>query len=186
MGDVLESLTEDHIAWAMNQKIFFVSTAPLSESGHINCSPKASGCYQFPDNETFIYSDFTGSANETIAHVNENGRILIMFCSFEGPPRIMRLHGQGQVILPGHQDFNTFKTQFPENLGLRSFIKVAINRASVSCGYSVPLFEFAGHRDALDKWAHVQGEEKLKEYRANKNSTSIDGLPTYERLRRKE
>ena len=164
MGDVLESLTEDHIAWAMKQKIFFASTAPLCESGHVNCSPKASGCYQFPDNESFIYSDFTGSANETIAHVNENGRILIMFCSFEGPPRIMRLH----------------------NLGLRSFIKVTINRASVSCGYSVPLFEFAGHRDALDKWANVQGEEKLQEYRAKKNSTSIDGLPGYELLRRKK
>ena len=186
MGDVLESLTEDHIAWAMKQKVFFVSTAPLSKSGHVNCSPKASGCYLFPDNKSFIYADYTGSANETIAHVKENGRILIMFCSFEGPPRIMRLHGRGRVILPGHREFNKFKKQLPENAGLRSFIKVTIKRASVSCGFSVPLYDFVGHRDTLDKWAQTKGEEGLADYRAEKNSNSIDGLPGYERLRRKK
>ena len=186
MGDVLESLTEEHMAWAMEQKVFFVSTAPLSESGHVNCSPKASGCFLFPDHEHFVYADYTGSANETIAHVTENGRILIMFCSFEGPPRIMRLHGQGRVILPGDAEFDAFRSQLSDHKGLRSFIEVTITRASVSCGFSVPLFDFVGHRETLDKWADSKGAEELEDYRALKNSVSIDGLPGFEQLRPKK
>lgn len=185
MGDLLESLTDKHIDWAMQQKVFFVSTAPLSESGHINCSPKGGECFVFPDNETFVYADYTGSGNETIAHVEENSRILIMFCSFEGLPRIMRLHGQGEVIFPGHSDFDSFRQKIPENPGLRSFIKINISRASVSCGYSVPLYDFVDQRDVLDKWANVKGEDGLAEYRGAKNRVSIDGLPGYEQLRQK-
>ncbi|MCB1122212.1 MAG: pyridoxamine 5'-phosphate oxidase family protein, partial [Verrucomicrobiae bacterium] len=90
MGDLLETLTDAHLDWARSQRIFFVSTAPLAQSGHINCSPKGGDCFRFPDRDTFIYADYTGSGNETIAHLNENGRILIMFCAFEGSPRIMR------------------------------------------------------------------------------------------------
>ena len=185
MGDLLERLTDKHIAWAMEQKVFFVSTAPLSESGHINTSPKGGDCFLFPDHETFVYADYTGSGNETIAHVEENGRILIMFCAFKGPPRIMRLHGQGEIVFPNHPDFGTWRNRLPENPGLRTFIKVNISRASVSCGYSVPLYDFVDHRDVLDKWANVKGEDGLKQYRADKNSVSIDGLPGYEQLRKK-
>jgi len=182
MGDVLDSLTDKHIEWAMAQKVFFVSTAPLSQKEHINCSPKGGDCFRFLDNQTFIYADYTGSGNETIAHVNENGRILIMFCAFEGPPRIMRLHGKGSSIFPGHPNFENLRLQFPENLGLRSIFKVVIERASVSCGYSVPFFDYVGHRGSLDKWANKKGEEGVAAYREEKNQTSIDGLPGYGQL----
>ena len=182
MGDLLETLTDKHIEWALAQKLFFVSTAPSGISGHINCSPKGGDCFTFLDQDTFVYADYTGSGNETIAHLHENGRILIMLCSFEGPPRIMRLHGRGTVILPGHADFEKYSNQLPANPGLRSIIHVNIQRASVSCGYSVPFFEFVGHRDLLDKWATNKGPEGVAAYREEKNQTSIDGLPGYGQL----
>jgi hypothetical protein len=83
-----------------------------------------------------------------------------MFCSFEGPPRIMRLHGSGTALFPGHEDFERYSNQLPANLGLRSIIHTKIQRASVSCGYSVPLFKFVGQRDLLDKWA-TRGQKEL-------------------------
>ncbi|MCZ6673874.1 MAG: pyridoxamine 5'-phosphate oxidase family protein [Verrucomicrobia bacterium] len=182
MGDVLESLTDKHVDWAMDQKVFFVSTAPRSEDGHINCSPKGGDCFRFLDYKTFIYADYTSSGNETIAHLSENGRILIMFRAFKGSPRIMRLHGKGTPTLPGRPEFEMFKTKLPKNPGLRSIIKVAIDRASVSCGSSVPFFDFVKHRDSLDKWTKSQGSEGLAAYRQKKNRTSIDGLPGYGQL----
>jgi hypothetical protein len=182
MGDLLESLTEKHIEWAMAQKVFFVSTAPLSQEGHINSSPKGGDCFAFPDKDTFIYADYTGSGNETIAHLNENGRILIMFCAFEGPPRIMRLHGQGRAVLPGGSNFDSLRGKLPDNLGLRSIIHVTIERASVSCGFSVPFFDFVQHRETLDKWAETKGSQGLAAYRELKNQTSIDGLPGFAKL----
>jgi hypothetical protein len=182
MGDLLDSLTDKHMEWAMAQKIFFVSTAPLSQNDHINCSPKGGDCFQFLVKETFIYADYTGSGNETIAHVNENGRILIMFCAFEGPPRIMRLHGWGTAILPGNPEFEELGQKLPDNHGLRSVIHVAIKRASVSCGFSVPLYDFVKQRNNLDKWADTKGSAGLVEYRKQSNQTSVDGLPGYGQL----
>lgn len=182
MGDLLESLTEKHIEWAMEQKLFFVSTAPLSKEGHINCSPKGGNCFAFPNRDTFVYADFTGSGNETIAHLHENGRILILFSSFEGSPRIMRLHGKGYAYFRGSDRYETYSSLFPQNPGLRSFIKVSIERASVSCGFSVPYYDFVGPRDMLDKWATARGPDGVAAYRAEKNQTSIDGLPGYGQL----
>jgi hypothetical protein len=179
MGDLLETLTDDHIGWALAQKLFFVSTG---EGGHLNCSSKGGDCFTFLDHHTFIFADYTGSGNETIAHLHQNGRILIMLCSFEGPPRIMRLHGRGTVILPGHEDFETYSRKLPKNPGLRSIIHVSIQRASVSCGFAVPCFDFVGHRDLLDKWATNLGPEGVAVYREEKNQTSIDGLPGYGQL----
>jgi hypothetical protein len=182
MGDLLESLTDKHIEWAMDQKLFFVSTAPLSNEGHINCSPKGGDCFAFANRETFIYADYTGSGNETIAHLHENGRILIMLCSFEGPPRIMRLYGRGVAHFPGAGSFEEYSALLPENPGLRSIIEVSIERASVSCGFSVPYFKFVDHRDMLDKWAIAKGPEGVAAYRQEKNQTSIDGLTGYGQL----
>ncbi len=114
---------------------------------------------------------------ETIAHLRENGRIVVMFCGFEGNPRIARLHGLGTVIGPGHPRFAEFEKIFPENPGTRAFIHVAVTRISTSCGFSVPLFEFKGMRETLNEWAIKQGTEGLKEYWGRKNKQSIDGLP---------
>jgi hypothetical protein len=128
-----------------------------------------------------VYQDYTGSGAETAAHLRENGRIVIMFCAFEGAPRIMRLHGNVTVIPPTDPAFAEVANHFPANPGTRAFVRVEVHRVTTSCGYAVPILEFAGHRDGLDKWASSKGADKLKEYRAQKNQVSLDGLPAFDR-----
>jgi Pyridoxamine 5'-phosphate oxidase len=123
------------------------------------------------------------SANgaETAAHLRENGRIVIMFCALDGPPKIVRLHGHGTVITPGDDRFTELAALFPANPGTRAFVHLAVQRISDSCGHAVPLYEFRGPRDTLDQWATHQGPEKLAAYRDAQNQTSIDGLPAFSR-----
>jgi hypothetical protein len=176
MGKVYDGIDEKLSAWLSAQKIFFVATAPLSEQGHVNCSPKDSRSFQILDERTVVYLDLTGSGVETIAHVKENGRIVLMFCAFSGAPNIVRMHGQGEVIESHHEDFLTLKARFGIKPGLRSFIRVRLTRVSTSCGFGVPLYEFLGDRNQLAAWAEHKGAEKLVEYQHEKNAISIDGL----------
>src|SRR5436190_21408458 len=173
----VEQITPELANWISQQKIFFVGTAPLSANGHVNCSPKGGDAFKILGPLSVAYQDYTGSGAETAAHLKENGRIVIMFCAFEGPPRIMRLHGRGEVIEPSHPDFAILAGHFPENPGTRAIIRVAVNRVSTSCGYSVPFFDHRSHRDTLDKWAKTSGPTGVQEYRREKNQKSIDGLP---------
>jgi hypothetical protein len=126
------------------------------------------------------YQDYTGSGAETAAHLRENGRIVIMFCAFEGPPKIVRLHGRGTVIAPDHARFAELAKLFPANPGTRAFIHIAVHRVSSSCGFSVPFYDYREPRDTLDAWAAKQGPEKMQAYRAGKNRKSIDGLPAFD------
>jgi hypothetical protein len=176
MGKVYDAIDEKLSAWLSAQKIFFVATAPLSQQGHVNCSPKDGRSFQILDQRTVVYLDLTGSGVETIAHVKENGRIVLMFCAFSGAPNIVRLHGQGEVIESQHGDFLTLKARFGNVPGLRSFIRVRLTRVSTSCGFGVPLYEFLGNRNQLAAWAERKGAEKLVEYQDEKNAISIDGL----------
>ena len=128
---------------------------------------------------------FTGIVEElgsvrSIEERGENARIVIMFCAFEGPPRIVRLHGQGRIISFGERVFQSFEALFPPHLGTRAFFHVQLNRVSTSCGYAVPFFDFRTERDALQKWSNAQGPEKLQDYRSKKNQQSIDGLPAFQ------
>ncbi len=173
----LNSIDEQLSAWISRQRIFFVATAPLSEEGRINCSPKGGDSFRVLSPLSSAYQDYTGSGAETAAHLRENGRIVVMFCAFEGKPDVVRLHGHGEVFTPGQPKFEELSAHFPPNPGARAIVHIQIDRVSTSCGYSVPLFEFRDNRDILDKWAIAMGEEKLTEYRATKNSVSIDGLP---------
>jgi Pyridoxamine 5'-phosphate oxidase len=157
-------------------KDIFRSDSPLSQQGHVNCSPKDGRSFQILDQRTVVYLDLTGSGVETIAHVTENGRIVLMFCAFSGAPNIVRLHGQGEVIESHHGDFLTLKERFGNVPGLRSFIRVRLTRVSTSCGFGVPLYEFVGDRNQLAAWAEHKGTEKLVEYQHEKNAISIDGL----------
>jgi hypothetical protein len=129
---------------------------------------------------TVAYLDLTGSGIETVAHLKENGRIVIMFCAFQGPPRILRLYGTGRVIEPGQRDFPKLAAQFPDQEGTRAIIVLEISRIADSCGYAVPLLKYEGDRDQLSAWAHKKGVEGLKEYRLKKNQMSNDGLPGVE------
>ena len=166
--------------WIKRQRVFFVGTAPLAGSGHVNVSPKGGEAFRILGPLEVAYQDYTGSGAETAAHVRENGRIVIMFCAFEGPPKIVRLHGRGTLITSGHERFDELANLFPPNPGTRAFVHVTVNRVSDSCGFSVPFYEYTGNRDTLDKWAVAQGPEKVAAYRVRKNQKSIDGLPAFE------
>lgn len=177
MGKTYEQINEKLAAWIQEQHMFFVATAPRSEDGLINCSPKGLDTFRILDEQTVAYLDLTGSGVETIAHLKENGRIVIMFCAFNGAPNIVRLHGKGTVLEPHHPDFATLLSRFPALPGVRSIIRVAVNRVSDSCGFAVPRYTYQADRDALINYAETKGPAGMVAYRAQKNQQSIDGLP---------
>ncbi len=177
MSKQLDCISEELAAWLPRQHVFFVATAPLSGEGHVNCSPKGGDCFRVLDSMQVAYLDFTGSGAETAAHLRENGRIVLMFCAFEGRPNIVRLHGHGEVLTPDSPEFEALASDFPSNPGARALVRVRVSRVSTSCGFAVPFLEFGSDRDTLDQWSAAKGQEGLAEYRQSKNARSIDGLP---------
>ena len=177
MSKQLDHIDDEMAAWMDQQPVFFVASAPLSAQGHVNCSPKGGDCFRVLNPMQVAYLDFTGSRAETAAHVQENGRIVLMFCAFEGKPNIVRLHGRGEVLTPASPEFDALASSFPPNPGVRALVRVNVSRISTSCGFAVPFMEFRADRDTLDRWATANGPEGLAEYRQAKNAQSIDGLP---------
>jgi hypothetical protein len=177
MGKVFEAIDERLAAWIRQQHVFFVATAPLAADGHVNCSPRGLDTLALLGPREVAWLDLTGSGAETIAHLRENGRIVLMFCAFEGPPRIVRLHGHGTVVEPGDPEFPALRARFGAFEGVRAVIRVACRRISDSCGYGVPLMRYEGERDQLAAWARRKGPEGLRAYQAEHNTRSIDGLP---------
>ena len=175
MGRVLDAITDELAAFIAAQRVFFVATAP-TDGGHVNLSPKGLDTFTVLDPSTVAYLDLTGSGIETVAHLRENGRITIMFCAFDGKPNIVRLYGRGEVLPTGEPEADALLPRFGEYPGARSVIRVRVDRVSTSCGYGVPLLEYAGERDELLKFAERRGPEGLVEYREDKNAVSIDGL----------
>ena len=159
------------------QHMFFVATAPLAASGHINLSPKGLDTFRVVDANTVAYVDHVGSGAETIAHLKENGRIVVMFCAFEGPPRIVRLHGRGDVLEPRSMEYERLRPLFADGPPARAIVMVTVDRISDSCGFGVPLYAFQDERPQLVAWADRKGAAGLARYQAEKNATSIDGLP---------
>ena len=184
-------LIDDHWrGWIARQPMFFVATAPLEGDGHVNVSPKGpGGSLRVLDERTVAYLDVIGSGAETIAHLRENGRIVVMFCAFEGPPKILRLHGRGEVVPAEDPRFADLfgRCEFQE-LGppeaRRAVVVVHVSRIADSCGYGVPLMSYEGDRPHHDAWAQnklrTRGPEGLLDYQREKNSTSLDGLPAVE------
>jgi hypothetical protein len=159
------------------QHVFFVASAPLDAGGHVNLSPKGLDTFRILGPTTVAYLDFNGSGVETIAHLKENGRIVLMFCAFQGPPDIFRLYGHGRVVEAHEAEFAAFADSFPNHENARSIIVVEVARVTDSCGYGVPLFKYDGEREQLRAWARHRGAEGLKAYRQEKNRRSVDGLP---------
>ncbi|MFN6218606.1 MAG: pyridoxamine 5'-phosphate oxidase family protein [Aphanizomenon sp.] len=178
MAKVFDLITEELQNFIITQQIFFVGTAPLSSTGHINLSPKGLDSFRILSPHRIGYLDVTGSGNETSAHLQENGRITLMFCAFQDPPCILRLYGQGQTILPDSNDWNSLYPLFPPLPGTRQIIIADIERVQTSCGFGVPLYECLGQRDTLVNWANKKGEKGIKEYQQKNNLISIDGLST--------
>jgi hypothetical protein len=181
MGRLYDEITPTLADWIARQRLFFVATAPLAQDGHVNCSPKGLDSLRILGPREVAYLDLTGSGSETIAHLRENGRIVIMFCALEGPPLIVRLHGSGSIVLPGSPGWEHLRGQFPDQPGDRAIIRVGVGRISDSCGFGVPRYDFVEERDALPRWSEVKGPEGLARYQRDKNSRSIDGLPSLDR-----
>jgi hypothetical protein len=180
MGKPIDGIDADLASWIARQHVFFVGSAPLAADGHVNISPKGGDSFRVLGPREVAYQDYTGSGAETAAHLRENGRIVIMFCALDGPPKIVRLHGRGTLLLPGDARYEELASLFPANAGSRAIVHVSVTRVATSCGFGVPLYEFQSPRDTLDRWAVTKGPEKLAEYRAEKNQISIDGLPGFE------
>jgi len=179
MGKTFE-FVDDHLAsWLGEQPVFFVATAPLSVDGFVNCSPKGNrGEFAIIGPRCVAYLDQTGSGIETIAHLRENGRIVVMFCAFSGPPRIVRLHGTGRTVLAGSTEFEALADHFDgdSGVGVRSIIRVDLTRISDSCGFGVPLMTFDEHRPTMDQWSNRKGPDGIRQYWEHQNQYSIDQL----------
>ncbi|MCU1688099.1 MAG: pyridoxamine 5-phosphate oxidase-related FMN-binding protein [Jatrophihabitantaceae bacterium] len=180
MSAVYESISDKLATWMTAQPVFFVGSAPLSGDGRVNISPKGmAGTFAVTGPTQVAYLDYTGSGAETIAHLRENGRIVVMFCAFDGPPNIVRLHGTGKVLLPADAGFEELRSAFPKDrtLGQRSIVVVDVERVSDSCGYAVPFMQFESDREVLDRSHERRDPEYFDGYWQDKNTASIDGLP---------
>ena len=182
MAKRIPELTPELARWIENQALFFVATAPLSAEGHVNLSPKGLDSFRVLDPLTVAYLDYTGSGAETLAHLGENGRMTIMFCAFEGPPRILRLYGKGTATQVGTAAFDEdiARLAITPGPGARAVMTLEISRINDSCGYSVPKMALVEPRDVLDRWAEKRGAEGLAAYRKKNNGRSLDGLPAFE------
>ncbi len=177
MGRTREALDDAATRFIQEQRVFFVASAPLDANGHVNLSPKGQDTFRILNPTTVAYLDFNGSGVETIAHLNENGRIVLMFCAFQGAPNILRLHGHGRSVEPRENEFAGLLAEFPAYESVRSIIVVEILRVNDSCGYGVPFFKYEGEREQLAAWARKKGPDGLKAYRQERNRRSLDGLP---------
>jgi hypothetical protein len=178
MGKQFETLLPEHEDFIRKQHLFFVGSAPLSEEGHVNLSPKGHDVLRIFSATEVAYLDLTGSGNETSAHIAENGRITLMFCAVEGPPLILRIYGTGQVILPGSPEWDRLIPEFDLLPGARQIIRVTLHKVQTSCGYAVPHYTYTGERETLQRWAVQKGEEGIRQYHHDRNRVSLDGLPT--------
>ncbi len=178
MGKFHDLIKPEHQQFIEKQHLFFVATAPLSADGRVNVSPKGMNCFRVLSDHRVAYMDLISSGNETSAHTLENGRITIMFCSFEGAPNILRLYGKGFTILPGTPEWDSYVYHFQIYTSTRQIIVADIDLVQTSCGFGVPLYNYEGERDIHFAWAEQKGEAGLAEYIQQKNMVSLDGLPT--------
>ncbi len=174
--EVFDRISEDLAAFIAEQPMFFVATAPLA-GGHVNLSPKGLDTLRVIGPTMVAYLDLTGSGNETSSHLAENGRLTLMLCSFGSKTMILRLYGRGRTVLPDDHAYGLLRPHFGDIVGERQIIVLDVERVQTSCGYAVPRMDNPRQRDTLVRWAENKGDEGLKNYRAEKNVVSIDGLP---------
>ena len=177
MADDYTEIDESLQAWMDRQHMFFVATAPVSGDGLINVSPKGLDSLRVLEPKKLAYVDTGGSGIETVAHLKENGRIVLMMCAFEGPPRIMRFYGTGTVLEPHEAGFDELLAGFAPMPAARNIIVIEVDRIMKSCGYGVPLYEFKDQRPSLPNYFAKKSEGEIWTYRKERNSKSLDGLP---------
>ena len=177
MGQEYNRLDEKLYKFIESQKVFFIGTAPLSGDGLVNCSPKGMDTLRILDDHTLAYLDLTGSGSETIAHLKENGRFVLMFCSFTNKPMILRLHGTGSVLESDHPEYQQLLGRFPDMRGRRTIIKLSAKRIADSCGWGVPEYEFVNERDTYSRYVDKLSDEDIRQGQIA-NAKSLDGLPS--------
>jgi hypothetical protein len=177
MAQVFPNIDSKMRKWLAKQHMFFVATAPLAGDGLVNCSPKGLDAFRVLDDHTVAYLDLTGSGVETIAHLKENGRIVLMFCSYDKTPRIVRFHGKGRVLEAGGDEFKAMAQHFPALPAARSVIVIDVQRISDACGFGVPLMDYKAERTTLTDYWGQAGEAKANDYQRKENAKSLDGLP---------
>lgn len=185
MGKFSEKISEAHQEFILKQHMFFVGTAPLSPEGRINVSPKGLDSFRILNENKVAYMDIIGSGNESSAHTSENGRITIMFCSFDPVPNILRLYGKGYSVLPDTTQWAEYAPYFEIYASTRQIIVADIDLVQTSCGFGVPLYDFQGYRDLHFTWADQKGPKGLEAYIETNNLKSLDGLSTAISLNRK-
>lgn len=179
MAKQFPSLDGDLIAFIQRQHVFFVASG--TSDSRINISPREIGALRILDDATVVYLDRAGSGNETAAHMLADGRLTIMLCAFDGPPRILRLYGRGRSIGWDTREFaDLIDAEFEGTapLGTRQIVCIHIELVQTSCGYGVPLFDYKADREAIDNWHNAKGIDGIKQYWDDQNRTSIDDLPT--------
>ena len=177
MGKTWEKLDADLIAFIKAQKLFFVASAPLAATGHVNVSPKGYDSLAIIDEQTIAYIDLGGSGIETQAHARENGRITLMFCAFEGKANIVRIYGRGEATSFDEPGFDDLLALFPGFSRARAIFTIHIEKIMDSCGWGVPFFEFKGEREQLRRWLEKPDQDEWAQRRYARNARSIDGLP---------
>ncbi|MDO9498047.1 MAG: pyridoxamine 5'-phosphate oxidase family protein [Nocardioides sp.] len=181
MGKIHDGIAGRVRTFIEAQPVFFVGSAPSGDDGHVNVSPKGlADTFAVVDEHTVAYLDLTASGAETIAHLRQNGRITVMFCSFEAKPNVVRLHGRGRVVGLYDDDFGDWAARFPANPAARAVIVVDVERVSDSCGYALPLMSLDDERDLLTPNMERRGADGVVAYRRLKNRTSIDGIPAFD------
>lgn len=177
MGQEFQEIDDGIQRWIERQRVFFVSTAPLAGDGLINCSPKGLDALRVMGPKQIAYADIGGSGIETVAHLKENGRIVVMLCAFDGSPKIFRFYGRGRPVEQHDSEYDELVPKFPEMPTIRNFVVVDIDCIRDSCGYGVPLYEYQRERDSLKNWCDNKTGTELLEYRRERNAESLDGLP---------
>lgn len=177
MGKQFKQLHKQHIDFIKQQKIFFTGTA--AASGRVNLSPKGGDSFRIINENQVIWQSYTGSGNETAAHLHQDPRMTIMFCAFEGNPIILRLYGKATAIHKNDGQWQDYAALFPSNTGTRQFYLLDVDMVQTSCGMSVPFFDFKEEREQLNQWADVKGENGIHQYWKNRNQHSIDNMETH-------
>ena len=179
MAKQYTELDEKHQKFIRDQKLFF--TASATAGSRVNVSPRSTDVFRIVNETCAMYLDRTGSGNETAAHLLADGRLTFMFCSVEGAPLIMRLYGRGRSVYENNDEFTTLIDQHFEGsypLGTRQLVVMDIELVQTSCGFGVPLFDYQGERETMDKWTENKGADGVRDYQEKNNQISMDGLPT--------
>ena len=176
MGKLTPFITPVQQEFIKQQKMFFVATA--ATDGTVNLSPKGMDSLKVIDENTVAWLNVTGSGNETAAHVQQNSRMTIMFCAFEGKPLILRLYGQAKAIHQGDEQWHECYGLFEPLPAARQVFVLKVDSTQSSCGMGVPLYDFVGQREDLNRSHKKKSEQQIQDYWKKANQESIDGFPT--------